>query len=685
MILVDAAVLSQTRQRPRQGTRPRPAPPRKPAEEPELSPREALDLAKGAETGDERIKLLESFIASQREMTYDGEARELLMREYALKGEQQLREGDTRRALQSFRSVVRAAPGVVSDRIFGQFIFPLPMAVNAFGFRTESVELMRSIEPRFDNDPNRLVEIGFFYVQIEAPFEAVRVLEKAVALAPDNHRAHNSLGTAYLINLRADDAENEFRRALDINPKDEFANLNLANLARANGNHEMAVRFYRKQLELRPEDNEAHAGIAISLLALGRDEEAEEAINQARRLAPADYRFLTQLAYYYTSRRKPALARPLVEQAVRIEPRYAWAYIAKADIDLLESKYGDALATLISARTHGTFATLTFELSKSLMTLDGYDQALEVLGPAVTINQEGEFEMTLGGAVKARSRRLDLLLEKERKAALFLNEHPTTQMQYRLAEALVKIAHYTKVAKTSRRPAPRRQSRPAPSRARREQSEQQDLRNATRPRRAQPLPDSSGVITAELSAGADASLTGVDELMKAINTFTTLDDGRQPFRMVWVSRKLTESGVALDAAEQLARRAIAMADTATEPENSMRDAPLLDRTGRRRVFLGRAHDALGWALFKKGDVQSAVEHLTLSINSYLPSAERKQAMWHLAVAMQESGDEKRALDYYIASFDPSIPTATARRAQIEALYKKLKGSLAGLDEKLNAQ
>jgi tetratricopeptide (TPR) repeat protein len=173
--------------------------------------------------------------------------------------------------------------------------------------------------------------------------------------------------------------------------------------------------------------------------------------------------------------------------------------------------------------------------------------------------------------------------------------------------------------------------------------------------------------------------------MKAINTFTTLDDGRQPFRMVWVSRKLTESGVALDAAEQLARRAIAMAEMATEPDNSMRDAPLLDRLGRRRVFLGRAHDALGWALFKKGDVQGAVEHLTLSVNSFLPSAERKQAMWHLGVAIQESGDEKRALDYYIASFDPSIPTATARRAQIEALYKKLKGSLSGLDEKLRAQ
>ena len=84
--------------------------------------------------------------------------------------------------------------------------------------------------------------------------------------------------------------------------------------------------------------------------------------------------------------------------------------------------------------------------------------------------------------------------------------------------------------------------------------------------------------------------------------------------MVWVSRKLTDGGIALDAAEQLARRAIAMAEAATEPAGSMRDAPLLDREGRRAVFLGRAYDALGWVQLKKGDARGAVESLSKSVN-----------------------------------------------------------------------
>ncbi|HVG21558.1 MAG TPA: tetratricopeptide repeat protein [Blastocatellia bacterium] len=654
------------------------------------SPRDLLERARAASTQQERIDLLERIIGASRDSSVESEARELLMREYALKGEQYLREADPQRAAQAFKMVLRTAPRVINDKIFGQFIFPMPMAMNAFGFRAESADLMRSFESRFEGEPNRLVEIGFFYVQIEAPLEAVRVLERAVQLAPNDHRAHNSLGTAYLINLRLDDAAAEFSRALELDARDEFANLNLANLARANGDYRRAVDYYRKQLEVKPDDSEAHGGLAIALLALGRDEEAEPEIKRATELAPGDYRFLTQLAYFYTARKKVALARPLIERVVRIEPRYAWAFITKANMDLIEGKFGDALSTLISAQGHANFPTLAFELVKALMALDGYDQALEVMGKAITVNEGGEFEALLGGAIKARSPRIDMLLERERQASLFLNEQPTTGLQYRLAEAIAKIEHFTNAAmsgrKTNQPGASRRRARPDQSKspaAGAARGDQGDLKGATRPRRVRG--DDAQPVTAELSAGSDANLPGMTELLRAITAFTTLDDGRQPFRMVWVARKLTDSGIALDVAEQLARRAISMAEAATEPAGSMRDAPLLDREGRRAVFLGRAYDALGWALFKKGDAPDAVEALSQSVKVYPQSGERKTALWHLAVATQEAGNERRALDLYIASYEPESPTSGVRRARIESLYRKLNGSLAGLDEKLKQQ
>jgi tetratricopeptide (TPR) repeat protein len=646
-----------------------------------LSPQEALDRARNATTLQERISLLEKFVAANRGSSLENEAREVLMREYALKGEQALREANPQLAVQAFKGAFRAAPTPVIDKIFRQYIFPLPMAMNAFGYRVESAQLMQSFEPRFESEPNRLVEIGFFYVQIEAPFEAVRVLERAVQLAPQDHRAHNSLGTAYLISLRLDDAAAEFQRAVDINPHDEFANLNLGNLARGLGDNERAVSLYRKQIALKPDDAEAHGGLGIALLALGRDEEARPELKRAQELAPSDYRFLTQLAFFYVIRKKAALARPLIEQSARIEPRYAWAFIAKAETDMLDGKFGDALGTLLSAQGQAGFPTLTFELAKALMALDGYDQAIEVMSKSITVNSDGEFEALLGGAINARSQRLDLLLERERQAALFLSYDPTTSFQYRLAEAMGRINHYTKVASAARKPAPqaaaRKRARPGQTKA----SDAAHDEGATRPRRATTQPS----LTSELSAGRDADLTGMADLLRAINTFTTMDDGRQAFRMVWVARKLTEADIALDAAELLARRAISIAATATEPAGSMRDAPTLDREGRRAMFLGRGYDALGWAQFKKGNTRGAIESLIKSVEVYPTSLDRKEAIWHLAVATEEAGDDRRALELYIASYEPESPTASVRRAKIESLYKKLNGSLAGLEQKLRAQ
>jgi hypothetical protein len=125
-----------------------------------------------------------------------------------------------------------------------------------------------------------------------------------------------------------------------------------------------------------------------------------------------------------------------------------------------------------------------------------------------------------------------------------------------------------------------------------------------------------------------------------------------------------------------------MAEAATEPEGSMRDAPLLDRQGRLEVFRGRAEDALGWALLKKGDTRHAIDHLSKSVAVYPENLERKSALWHLAVATEQAGDEAHALDLYIEAYNPSAASASVRRAQIETLYKKLKGTTEGLEERL---
>src|SRR5262249_40298627 len=285
-----------------------------------------------------------------------------------------------------------------------------------------------------------------------------RILQQAVKLAPQDHRAHNGLGNAYLISLRLTDALAEYEKAVEIDPNDEFANLNIANLARATGDYPRATEFYRKHLKLKADDASALAGLAITLYAQGQDSQAARSFQEALQLEPQNYGILVQQAFFFLSRKKPDLARPLIEQAARIAPRYAWAFIAKANADAQQLKYGDALAAMIKAQELGEFATLNFELVKALMSLDGYDQALQVMKKFFKVTSEGEFETTLGGVAKARSQRLDLLIERERQASLFLNEFPTTPLQYRLAEALGRIDKYAEIAAAAKTPAPVRKT-----------------------------------------------------------------------------------------------------------------------------------------------------------------------------------------------------------------------------------
>ena len=625
--------------------------------------REALTLAKSAESPAERIKLLERFIKNNKGLEFEGEAREALMREYMLRGQQQLKEGNPSIALDEFKAAFRSAPAEISEKIFSEYIYPMPIAVNAFGFRSESVELMRAFEARFESDFNRLLQIGFFYIEVEAPLEAVRVLERTAGLAPQESRVHNSLGTAYLINLRLDDAMSEFKRALEINPRDTVANLNLANLLRASGEYSLAVGYYRKHIEINPADSDGHGGLGITLLALARDEEGQSELARATELGPDNFRFFTQLAFFQITRKKTGQAREAINQALKIQPRYIWSHITKANIDSFEGKSGDALSTMLISQNYGGFPTQTFETAKVFAALDGYDQAVDIMKRSFKINESGEFETMLGGVIRARSPQLNMLLERERHASLFINEQTTTSTQYKLIESIFKFDHYKRMALAAKS-------------ARKDPTGQV---SSVRPRRS-----SQGDNVAELTAGSDSGLAGIEEMLNAIRVVISLDDGRQAFRMLWISKSLAESGVGLDAAEYLAKQVIQMAEAATEPAGSLRDAPLYDndRKGRLNLFLGRAEDVLGWTLLKKKNIRGAIEHLTKSTDAYDPCDERLAALWHLAVATEEAGNLKNALDLYISAFNPTSPTANIRRSKIEDLYKKVNGSLEGLDNKL---
>jgi hypothetical protein len=87
-------------------------------------------------------------------------------------------------------------------------------------------------------------------------------------------------------------------------------------------------------------------------------------------------------------------------------------------------------------------------------------------------------------------------------------------------------------------------------------------------------------------------------------------------------------------------------------------------------------------LFSQEKSTDAVPHLKLAAAT-LPEGTPawRTALWHLGAALEQTDQKQQALDYYIKSYTAGEPDAI-RRSVIEQLYRKINGSLDGLDQRI---
>ncbi len=100
------------------------------------------------------------------------------------------------------------------------------------------------------------------------------------------------------------------------------------------------------------------------------------------------------------------------------------------------------------------------------------------------------------------------------------------------------------------------------------------------------------------------------------------------------------------------------------------------------ILKGRLEDLHGWALFNQEKYSQAITHLKQAAE-ILPveTPAWRSALWHLGAALEQSGQRQQALDSYIKSYRAG-PSEAVRRSVIEQLYRRVNGSLDGLEERL---
>ncbi|MET0511491.1 MAG: toll/interleukin-1 receptor domain-containing protein [Thermoleophilaceae bacterium] len=133
------------------------------------------------------------------------------------------------------------------------------------------------------------------YGQAQAAFgrrefqESARLFERALVLGlPDNLLAttYSSLGNAYNELDRLDEAGAASERALQLNPREHRAWLNLGIVHRLQGRFDDAERCYQEALQLAPGDPAVHASLGALYIVRGEPERAVESLQRAVGLGP---------------------------------------------------------------------------------------------------------------------------------------------------------------------------------------------------------------------------------------------------------------------------------------------------------------------------------------------------------------------------------------------------------------
>src|SRR5271157_1483696 len=219
--------------------------------------------------------------------------------------------------------------------------------------------------------------------------EAIAVWRNALEMDPSDGKAHLNLGYSLGQTGRLREALAEYRKACDLSPDDPIAFADLALALRLDGKPDEAISNYRKSLAL----DAANAGVQADLGAMlsGKGETAEglEHLEKAVALKPESAAVHSMFASALLRVGRTADATAHLEEAVDLSP------------DSIEFRLSLARALIQAAR----FADAVSQLEKAIEVSAGRDwQCYDVLG--TVYSKMGRPEE----AIRAGRRALDLAL-----------------------------------------------------------------------------------------------------------------------------------------------------------------------------------------------------------------------------------------------------------------------------------
>jgi tetratricopeptide (TPR) repeat protein len=222
--------------------------------------------------------------------------------------------------------------------------------------------------------------------------EAVNEFKKAIDLDPDSAHAFDNLATVFAEKGRFVDALEAFVKAVRLEPDNANVYHYLASFLSSRG-FDAAVALYKQTLEIDHEYVDAHVNLALTYGDRGMLDEATEALLKAVEIDPADEAARHELAAVLMDSGRHAEAIGHLRRIIKEYPDHTDAYVDLGVAYTAQGFYREAERSLLDAvKMQPELASAHYHLGSLYFSWEKPDTAFEHLGLAMRLDRENVME-----------------------------------------------------------------------------------------------------------------------------------------------------------------------------------------------------------------------------------------------------------------------------------------------------
>ncbi|GAX60658.1 hypothetical protein SCALIN_C13_0173 [Candidatus Scalindua japonica] len=275
----------------------------------------------------------------------------------------------------------------------------------------------------------RLILAGLLFKKNSVE-DAVKLVDEAIQLSPENLRAHNLLGELNLASTRYENAEMAFSKMLELDVNTFEGHYNMARLKFAQNEIDECIRYCKKSLEIKPAEIRVLTVLGAAYLRKGMLSNAVLVFNKIidinSKFVPAHL----NIANIKLQLNQPEIALPHYKTALRIDPQNNVARLGLGSAYALIGKHKEAIVEFETLnKTEPENVAVYFNMIKSYLAMDQDDKAHDALVKVLELDPENQTASLLMSKVYVKNEEISKAIEQ---LSFVLQHNPESSDAYGL-------------------------------------------------------------------------------------------------------------------------------------------------------------------------------------------------------------------------------------------------------------